>query len=55
MITYISIYTFIGVATFLSIYSANDRGVLTEIIACAVVATAWPLLFTARIIKKIIR
>ena len=54
MIFYIAAYAFIALATTIAVYdfTAPSRN---ELIASAITGAAWPLLFTVKIISKILK
>ena len=53
MIFYIA-YAFIALATAIAVYDVTDHS-RNELIASAATGAAWPLLFTVRIIAKILK
>lgn len=54
MIFYIAAYAFIAVATAYVVYDGTTSNPRTERIASVIAGATWPLLFTVRIIGKIL-
>ena len=54
MLFYIAAYVFIAVATTIAVYDGTGSNPRAERIASVIVGATWPLLFTVRIIGKIL-
>ena len=53
MLFYIA-YAFIALATTVAVYKKDDSNPNGELIASVIAGAAWPLLFTVRVISKIL-
>ena len=54
MLFYIAAYAFIALATTIAVHNDNNPNRSVELIASAIAGATWPLLFTVRIIVKIL-
>ena len=54
MLFYIAAYAFVALATTVAVYDGTAPS-RNELIASAITGAAWPLLFTVKIISKILK